>query len=202
MGGLVGLALGATPLFYRTTISDAIRRVAKGVTRTLVQYNLGEYLDLANIKTEGITAGEPDATDLTRDGPPDPAQAGKAISGAMIGGAIAAGVGAVAALVTGAVWWDSFFADRDLAERGFLLFFCVMLVALSTGVHGSVIGMLVVPGRHRLRIMGAIGFGFLLGLGLRLAVGPPNTEWGTTFFILAPVTICAAVGVFAPENLR
>jgi len=201
MGGLIGFALGATPLLYHTTILDALRRVAKGVAKTLIQYNVGEFLDLANIKTEGITAGEPEATNLPRDAPPAPVQAGKAISSAIIGGAIGAGVGAVAALITAMVCWDSFFADNDTVERGFLLFFCVMLAAFGLGVHGSVIGMLLVPGRHRLRIIGAVGFGVLLGLGLRVAVGLPKSEWGTTFCILVPVTICAAVGVFAPENL-
>lgn len=200
IGGLIGLALGATPIFYRTTISDAIRRVAKGVTRTLVQYNVGDVLNVANIKSEGITAGEPEATDLTRDDPAAPSETDRAISKATIVGTIGAAGVALAALAAGVVWWDSFLDEKDPVKRGFLLFFSVMIAAVVGGIYGYAIGMLVVPGRHRLRIVAAAGFGFLLGLGMRVAVGPPKGEGGTVLIILVPVTVCTAVGVFAPEN--
>jgi hypothetical protein len=186
---------------YRTTIVDALRRIAKGFTRTLIEYNAGEILGAANIETKGITAGEPEATELVRDAPPDRNKAITTISSVIAGGTIAAGISAVATVIAGILWWDSFFPDNDPVERGFLLFFCVVLAAFVAAVHGAAIGALIVPGRHRLRIIGAIAFGLILGLGLRLAVGPPKAEWGTTICIVALVTVCAAVGVFAPENL-
>jgi len=198
IGGLIGLALGATPIFYRTTISDAIRRVAKGFTRTLIQYNVGDLLSVVNIKTGGITAGEPKAMDLTRSSPAP--NDDRAISKATIGGIIGAAGGALATFVAGVIWWDYFSDEKDPVKRGFHLFFSVMIAAVVAGIYGSAIGMLAVPGRHRLRIVAAASFGFLLGLGMRLAVGPPKGEWGTAFFILVPVTVCTAAGVFAPEN--
>jgi hypothetical protein len=163
LGGLASLGLGASGLIYRTTLGGTVRRVAKGVAFTLIEYNVGHGRQLAGLERE--PSGEsllcPGARPTA-----DPRAFNRALE---VGFAWGAGVASVLAFGLG--WYLKRGGALDRAGAGVV---CALIAAVVGGAIGAAVLLLTVPGRHRVRALWGLAGGAAIGCGpLAVALGPP-----------------------------
>lgn len=163
LGGLAGLGLGASGLVYRTTLGGTVRRVAKGVAFTLIEYNVGNGRQLAGLDRE------PSGANFLRLGA-GPTADPKAFNRALELG-FSWGAGAAAVPGFGLGWYLERGGVLNRAGAGVLW---ALIAAMVGGAIGAAVLLLTVPGRHRVRAMWGMAGGAAIGCGpLAVALGSP-----------------------------